>query len=211
MASFPYHDIMVETEYWWECLVFQCNIGYAMFALFFATNTPAIMNQDRLFVWWKSWGLTYVAGYVFGFAITWCVFTMIWIHVMGLRYPIPFGGTICQLVGLALMVVSLWFQMPKAWRMVVSFKSRAKWVIVFHLTVVSIALFYKVLWIIMANLPEDYQPVMAVLIPLIREGLGEILKMIGQLASLTNIFLPLSLGRFPKIHPYWCVNTSQLV
>ena len=131
MASFPYHDIMVETEYWWECLVFQCNIGYAMFALFFATNTPAIMNQDRLFVWWKSWGLTYVAGYVFGFAITWCVFTMIWIHVMGLRYPIPFGGTICQLVGLALMVVSLWFQMPKAWRMVESFKKRAKWVIVF--------------------------------------------------------------------------------
>ena len=179
MASFPYHDIMVETEYWWECLVFQCNIGYAMFALFFATNTPAIMNQDLLYVWWKSFGLTYVAGYLFGYVFSWTVTPMFWVYVMGLRYPIPLGGIVNQFLGLFFMILSIWFQMPKAWRMVESFKKRAKWVIVFHLTGVAISALYWVLWVIMAYVPDDYQPIMAVVIPLFREALVAVLKMIG--------------------------------
>ena len=40
---------------------------------------------------------------------------------------------------------------------------------------------YWVLWVIMAYVPEDYQPIMAVVIPLFREGLVAILKMIGSI------------------------------
>ena len=181
LVSLPYHDIMVETEYWWECLVLQCNIWMVMSAMLYATNTPAIMNQDRLYVWWKSFGITYVAGYIFGYCLSWSVTTMFWVYVMGLRYPIPLGGILNQVLGLFLMILSLWYQMPKAWRMVTSFKRRAKWVIVFHLTGVAISALYWVLWVIMAYVPEDYQPIMAVVIPLFREGLVAILKMIGKL------------------------------
>ena len=70
--------------------------------------------------------------------------------------------------------------MPKAWRKVARFKNRAKWAIVFHLAGVAISALYWVLWVIMANVPLDYQPIMAVVIPLFREGLLEILKMIGK-------------------------------
>ena len=180
LVSLPYHDIMVETEYWWECLVIQCNVWMVMCAMLYSTNTPAIMNQDQLYVWWKSFGITYVAGYIFGYVFSWCATTMFWVYVVGLRYPIPLGGIVNQVFGLILMILSLWFQMPKAWRMVASFKRRAKWVIVFHLTGVGISLAYWVLWIIMAYVPADYQPIMAVVIPLFREGLVEILKMIGH-------------------------------
>ena len=41
------------------------------------------------------------------------------------------------------------------------------------------AALYWVLWVIMAYVPEDYQPIMAVVIPLFREGLVEILQMTG--------------------------------
>ena len=105
---------------------------------------------------------------------------MFWVYVMGFRYPIPLGGIVNQIPGLILMILSLWFQMPKAWRKVASFKNRAKWVIVFHLAGVAISALYWVLWVIMANVPLDYQPIMAVVIPLFREGLLEILKMIGK-------------------------------
>ena len=181
LASLHYHDIMVETEYWWECLIFQCSVGFFLCAMVFTAHTPAIMNQDRLYVWWKSLGIAYLSGYVVGFIISWCVTAYFWVYVLGLRYPIPMMATINQIVGLTLMGIALWSQMPKAWLTVASFKTRAKWMIVFHLTVVVISPFYKVLWIIMANLPEYYQPIMAVVLPLIREGLGEILKMIGLL------------------------------
>ena len=180
LVALPYHDIMVEPEYWWECLVLQCNVWAVMSAMLYATNTPAIMNQDRLYIWWKSFGITYLAGYVFGYIGSWIATTMFWVFVMSLRYPIPLGGIVNQIPGLILMILSLWFQMPKAWRKVASFKNRTKWAIVFHLTGVAISAMYWVLWVIMANVPLDYQPIMAVVIPLFREGLLEILKMIGQ-------------------------------
>ena len=79
LVSLPYHDIMVETEYWWECLVLQCNIWMLTSAMLYATNTPAIMNMDRLYVWWKSLGVNYVAGYLFGYCFSWSVSTMFWV------------------------------------------------------------------------------------------------------------------------------------
>ena len=181
MVSFPFHDIFVETEYWWECLVVQCNVWMVTCAFYYATNTPSILNLDCLYVWWKASGITYLAGYVFGYVFSWCATTMFWVYVMGLRYPIPLGGIVNQMIGLIAMILSLWFQMPKAWRMVAGFKTRAKWVIVFHLTGVAISASYWVLWIVMAYVPEDYQPIMAVVIPLFREGLVTILKITGPL------------------------------
>ena len=99
---------------------------------------------------------------------------------MGLRYPIPLGGIFNQILGLFCMILSIWFQMPKAWRMVASFKKRVKWMIVFHLTGVAISALYWVLWVVMAYVPADYQPIMAVVIPLFREALVETLKSIGN-------------------------------
>ena len=104
---------------------------------------------------------------------------MFWVYVMGLRYPIPLGGIVNQIPGLILMILSLWLQMPKAWRKVASFKNRAKWAIVFHLAGVANSALYWVLWVIMVYVPLDYQPIMAVVIPLFREGLVEILQYTG--------------------------------
>ena len=181
MVSFPYHDIFVETEYWWECLVVQCNIWMVTCAMFYATNTPAILNLDRLTVWWKSFLITYVVGYIFGYCLSWSVTTMVWVYVMNLRYPIPLGGILNQILGLFFMITSLWIQIPTAFRKVPSFKTRAKWMIAFHLTGVAISALYWVLWVIMAYVPADYQPIMAVVIPLFREGLVKVLKITGPL------------------------------
>ena len=159
-----------------------------MCAMLYATNPPAIINQDHLYVWWKSFAITYVAGYFFGYVLSWCATTMFWVYVVGLRYPIPLGGIVNQVFGLILMILSLWFQMPKAWRKVGSFKKRAKWVLAFHITGVGISVAYWVLWVIMAYVPPDFQPIMAVVIPLFREGLAEILKKIGLYSLPKNIY-----------------------
>ena len=39
LVTLPYHDIMVETEYWWECLAVQCNIWMVTSAMLYATNS----------------------------------------------------------------------------------------------------------------------------------------------------------------------------
>ena len=98
---------------------------------------------------------------------------------MGLRYPVPLGGIINQFLGLIYMVLSIIFQLPKAWRKVESFKIRAKWVIIYHLTGVAISALYWVLWVVMSVASMEYQPIMAVVIPLFREGLVEVLQYTG--------------------------------
>ena len=120
-----------------------------------------------------------MAGYVFGYIGSWIATTMFWVYVVGFRYPIPLGGIVNQIPGLILMILSLWFQMPKVWRKVVSFKNRAKWAIVFHLAGVAISALYWVLWVVMSVVPVDYQPIMAVVIPLFREGLVKVLQYTG--------------------------------
>ena len=184
LVTLPYHDIMVNPEYWWECLAVQCNIWMVTCAMLYATNTPAILNLDRLTVWWKSFMITYVVGYIFGYCLSWSVTTMVWVYVMNLRYPIPLGGILNQILGLFFMITSLWIQIPTAFRKVPSFKTRAKWMIAFHLTGVAISALYWVLWVIMAYVPADYQPIMAVVIPLFREGLAEVLQLIGECVKL---------------------------
>ena len=176
LVALPYHDIMVQPEYWWECLLVQCNVWMVMCAMLYATNTPSIMNMDSLWTWWKSFGITYFAGYVLGYICSWVGSTFFWVYVMGLRYPVPLGGIINQILGLITMVLSIIFQLPKAWRKVESFKIRAKWVIIYHLTGVAISALYWVLWVVMSVVPVDYQPIMAVVIPLFREGLVEVLQ-----------------------------------
>ena len=114
---------------------------------------------------------------------------MVWVYVLGLRYPVPLGGIVNQFLGLLYMILSIWFQMPKAWRMVESFKKRAKWVIVFHLAGVAISALYWVVWIIMGIIPDEYQPIMAVVIPLFRESLVTILKMIGSVLLCCKSFI----------------------
>ena len=180
LMVYKFHDMMIQPEYWWECLLIQCNIWMAMCALMYAASTPAVINIDTLFVWWKAFGITYVSGYVIGYTFSWSATAMLWVYGFNLRYPIPLGGIVNQALGLFFMIGSLWFQVPKAWRQDPAFNKRIKWTIVFHLYGVAISAFYWVLWIAMAYVPAAYQPIMAVVIPACREGLVAILKYIGQ-------------------------------
>jgi hypothetical protein len=179
LVTYHYHDIMVQPEYWWECLVLQCAIWMSMCAFLFATTTRSVLNMDSVYTLWKSWLITYIAGYVFGYTLSWASLSALWVYGLNLRYPIPIGGIWNQFLGLTFMIISIWFQLPAAWRKIPSFRLRAKWVIIFHLYGVFISAFYWILWIAMAYTPPDYQPILAVVIPACREALFEVMKIIG--------------------------------
>ena len=69
-SGFPYHDIMIEPGYWWECLVIQCILCWLnMASLFFKATTGATLNIEEQFTW-KNWLLTWAFGAVF-FGAAW--------------------------------------------------------------------------------------------------------------------------------------------
>ena len=76
--------------------------------------------------------------------------------------------------------MSCWFQLPKDWRSVPSFRHRAISVLVVHLCTVLVTLFYSGYWWIFTVFPTYYQPILALALPLIREGFAHMMSLLGK-------------------------------
>ena len=110
----------------------------------------------------------------------WSTLTLGWVYGLGLRSPVPHIGILAQFLGLGSQMVSLWFQLPASWRRVPAFKTRGKFLMAYHGLGVCISAMYFLIWITMLAVPIDYQPIMAVLLPVCREGLAKILTFLGR-------------------------------
>ena len=179
LVVFPYHDVMVDVSYWWECILLQCSLVWLVTsALFFMTATSAFLNLHGAFTW-KNWLITYVTGVLFS-----CIFTglaaALWVYGLRLRYPIPGVGLVTQLFGLGSQIISVWFQLPTAWRSQPVFRRRGLWLMALHVYGMVIWAFYWVMWIVFPLIPEDYQTIMAVVLPLCREAIAQSLSFIGM-------------------------------
>lgn len=180
-----YHDVMVDVAYWWECILFQCSLVYLpMAALFFVTASSVFLNLNSIFTW-KNWLITFAIG-VANSAFFTVLANVLWVYVLGLRYPVPAIGLVNQNFGMGSQIASIWFQLPADWRKCVSFLRRARWLMAVHLYGVGISAFYCVMWTIFPMVPVDYQPIMAVVLPLCREAHGYFLSRIGKIINLQS-------------------------
>ena len=180
LSAIPYHDVMVEVQYWWENTVLQHGlVFFHMSAIFLLTVTSSFLNIDCGFTW-KNWIFTWIFGFIT--AIIFNVLAQVaWVYILRLRYPAPFIGLINLFFGLGSQVFVLWFQLPLEWRANACFRSRAKWVVGLHLYSLAVSSFYILAWIVFTLLPLDLQPILAVMLPISREGIGYLLNIIGDL------------------------------
>ena len=50
VVAMPQHDVIKEPEYWWECLVLQCNVIWInTSAAFFIANANILMNLEGVY------------------------------------------------------------------------------------------------------------------------------------------------------------------
>ena len=76
--------------------------------------------------------------------------------------------------------MSCWFQLPASWRALPSFRHRAISVLGVHLCTVLVTLFYSGWWWLFTVIPSNYQPILALALPLIREGFAHLLSFLGE-------------------------------
>ena len=67
-----------------------------------------------------------------------------------------------------------WFQLPSEWLKIASFRRRAITVLLVHISSVLAVLFY---------IPSTYQPILAICLPIIREGFGLVMSALGKRSS----------------------------
>ena len=83
--------------------------------------------------------------------------------------------------------MSIWFQLPSEWRAVSSIRYRVICVLIFHLCTVLVTLFYSCYWWLFTIIPSQYQPGLALALPVIREIFGHFLSKLGQKCATTSV------------------------
>ena len=83
--------------------------------------------------------------------------------------------------------MSIWFQLPAKWRSVPSIRRRVIYVLIFHQLTVLITVFYSCYWWLFTVVPSDYQALLAISLPVIRELLGHLMSQLGEKCATAKI------------------------
>ena len=94
---------------------------------------------------------------------------IIWTEVLGFQYPIPLNGYIAGCVILVTLFFTLWHQFPSEWRKNVSFRTRLRSAIIAVSCNQALVFEYGILTKLLLSVPNDYQWIIALFLPFIRE------------------------------------------
>jgi hypothetical protein len=145
--------------------------------MFFVITTATFLNLSGIFNW-KHW----LATWWFGAAVfcgIWALLTMMWVHGLEQRYPIPMQGLVVGILGLPIQFSIVLFMLPKLWRKIPAFKTRMAGTAVLYTYVLGLTIFYWLYWFLFTAFPTFWQPVLAIMLPFVTEGLVWIMSKIG--------------------------------
>ena len=126
-------------------------------------------------------------------------YNYLWINILGFFPPIPFGGYTVGSLIIPVSYVALWFMVPKSAREEKELKRRFVIFLVSQVYDIFIAWVYAFTTLFFILIPSDYQPILGLVCPLIREIL---------LKSLNFITYRAGGGRRVKLGKYF-LNTAS--
>ena len=136
-------------------------------AAFLLANTAAWMNLSSMLTM-RTYATCYLSGSV-GMMAFWCLLYLLWVHILGLPYPIPLVGAFNAIAGVTAIIVAIWFKFPRAWRKNADFRHRAKYLLVAQMFILVMSLEYWLFSWVFFVIPLNLQLVLAIVLPITRE------------------------------------------
>ena len=166
LAIIPFHDLAQFPEFWFEILlqgVFNITWGWAQycFAVSNWLNISRIKTPSNILIMCLAGNIAQ--------AVVVIIVNYIWTDILHYDYPIPFFLTVITLSFLLLWDSIVWFRFPKDWRDSNEFRRRMRYVI---FTVISFIIYCMMNAVIIQLLQDNqsqYQAIMALSLPAIRE------------------------------------------
>ena len=114
----------------------------------------------------------------------WCLLYIVWTIFLQLPYPVPLVGIPNANVGVSVVIAVLWFKIPLAWRKNAEYQKRARYMVLAHLFLLFLLLEYSFLGWVFYVIPIDFQWIMSIVLPVVRE-LGTVLlaKILHKIAG----------------------------
>ena len=135
------------------------------------------MNLSGIFTY-QTWLLTWFTGATM-MSITWVVNRYVWSYGLELRYPIPYNNAITHWISGVIMFITILLQIPSNWFMITSFRKRLAF---FGLLIIALGVLfmsYDITTLFFSECPKNYQPIIALLLPLFKKRFSPIISKLG--------------------------------
>ena len=163
----PQHNVIENPVYWYELLLVGVPTLVVLLSSYFIytcshwMNISFIKSVRNVFIMWLVGGLVWVSVKAAGY--------ILWTYHFNYRYPIPFTCYIELMILSVMLFMTLWFLFPSRWRKNKEFHNRLKWLI-FALTINQfMAVEYAMITKGFISMRPNYQWVLALILPIIRE------------------------------------------
>ena len=170
---FPAHDLVKYPEYWYEIIYHLSNFAFFDFA-FWTFVAGSLMNLRYL---QRIKTLAIVCTLGVGTMILYIISTYYtWTKVLSYNYPIPFFGYNVSFVGRIFCCIAIYLMIPVALRSQQDVQDRMKHYIYFVLATMTIVSIYQLLMFALRIFKGQFQPLIALTLPVNREMWIWILK-----------------------------------
>ena len=178
----PVHNVILNQEYWYE-FPLQIILSFLPMAAANVTmqcsyymNVKIIKTFRHILVVWLVTVILASMYFVFGY--------IIWSKILHFHYPIPMNGYLVSFVVFPSLLVTLWYQFPWDWRKNESFRKRLKFFFLAMIFSQTLTFEYAFLTKLLQTVSTDYQWIVAIFLPLIREfNIWAITKLARKSAS----------------------------
>ena len=167
ITCWPQHYPLRNPSYWYETAIL-ISVSWNFVAAAFLTGVShfcvVCLGKSSL----KPFSVVYVVGSIaiFSyFSLSW----YLWVHVAEFEYPIPYQGMLCGIVGWHLMLVVLWFQYPKQWRLNKRVKLRVLLGIAIGVQATMVNFMYNGIEKAFEMMPHHYQWLLVFVLVAVRE------------------------------------------
>lgn len=166
-TCWPQHNPLRNPTHWYES-VFIISTSWNFLAASFLTGVSHFCvvclgkGSVKPFAVISAVGTLSILSY---FSLSW----YIWVQVLEWRYPIPYQGMLCGIVGWHSMLLTLWFQYPKAWRSEKRVKTRVILGIAIGIQATLVNFTYNGIENAFERMPENYQWLLVFVLIAVRE------------------------------------------
>ena len=162
----PVHNILEQPEYWYEVMipllpVIMINCLYIPSSCSYYINIEYIKNARFLFK-------LFMFESIFSNAII-ISFYLIWTHVFGYQFPVPYWGYLTVFVMVGSILVAIWLRYPLSWRRNLSFRRRVRFTHWNAFHGISTPIQYNTLAKVLSVFKNTYQPLIALFFPVLKK------------------------------------------
>ena len=166
----PFHNTVLYPEYWYESMI-QLIPNSISWAVFYALMDAYFLNC--IFIKEIRYVLKMCLASNILKVILYCTLYYYWTQYMGLNWPIFYVGFLVPFPQMFLSVGMVWFRCSLEWRKNPAFRKRLKTCMWMNAWGFAINFQYLIATSIIKKLQgNDFQPIMALVLILIREGNG---------------------------------------